>query len=82
MNDVITIGVDLAKNVFQIHGVDAEGTYQLVVRWMSVVVKGCRTPAVTGCLRRARSAGVGQASGEETAGGSGSMARPVRSMGI
>jgi transposase len=25
MNDVITIGVDLAKNVFQIHGVDAEG---------------------------------------------------------
>ena len=30
MNDVITIGVDLAKNVFQIHGVDAEGT--VVVR--------------------------------------------------
>ena len=25
MNDVITIGVDLAKSVFQIHGVDAEG---------------------------------------------------------
>ena len=25
MNDVITIGVDLAKNVFQVHGVDAEG---------------------------------------------------------
>ena len=25
MNEVITIGVDLAKNVFQIHGVDAEG---------------------------------------------------------
>ena len=25
MNQVITIGVDLAKNVFQIHGVDAEG---------------------------------------------------------
>ncbi|MDP7099027.1 MAG: hypothetical protein QF511_11065, partial [Rhodospirillales bacterium] len=31
-------------------------------------VKGCRTPAVAGHLRRARSAGVGQASGEETAG--------------
>lgn len=25
MNEVITIGVDLAKNVFQIHGVDASG---------------------------------------------------------
>jgi len=25
MNEVITIGVDLAKNVFQIHGVDVEG---------------------------------------------------------
>ncbi len=25
MNDVITMGVDLAKNVFQVHGVDAEG---------------------------------------------------------
>lgn len=26
MNEVITIGVDLSKNVFQIHGIDAEGT--------------------------------------------------------
>ena len=25
MNEVITIGVDLAKNVFQVHGVDDEG---------------------------------------------------------
>ena len=25
MNEVITIGVDLAKSVFQSHGVDAEG---------------------------------------------------------
>ncbi len=25
MNEVITIGVDLAKNDFQVHGVDAEG---------------------------------------------------------
>ena len=25
MNDVITIGIDLAKNVFQVHGVDDEG---------------------------------------------------------
>ncbi len=26
MKEVITIGVDLAKNVFQVHGVDAEGS--------------------------------------------------------
>ena len=25
MNEVITIGVDLAKNIFQVHGIDAEG---------------------------------------------------------
>ena len=25
MNDIATIGVDLAKSVFQLHGVDAEG---------------------------------------------------------
>ncbi len=25
MNEVITIGLDLAKNVFQVHGVDASG---------------------------------------------------------
>ena len=30
MSDVITIGVDLAKSVFQVHGVDAEGA--VVVR--------------------------------------------------
>ena len=30
MNEVVTVGVDLAKNVFQVHGVDAEGT--VVVR--------------------------------------------------
>ncbi len=34
----------------------------------SAFVKGCRTPAVSGCLRRTRSVGVGQASGEETVG--------------
>ena len=30
MNEVITIGVDLAKNVFQVHSVDAKGA--VVVR--------------------------------------------------
>ncbi len=27
MNEVITIGVDLAKNVFQVHGVDVRQWY-------------------------------------------------------
>ena len=26
MNEITTIGLDLAKHVFQVHGVDAEGT--------------------------------------------------------
>jgi len=26
MSEVITMGVDLAKNVFQVHGVDTDGT--------------------------------------------------------
>jgi len=30
MKEVATIGLDLAKNVFQLHGVDAEG--QVVIR--------------------------------------------------
>ena len=46
----------------------------------SVVVKGCRTSAVTRWLRRARTAGVGQASREETAGGLGAAVRPVRAL--
>ena len=25
MNDVVTVGIDLAKNVFAVHGVDASG---------------------------------------------------------
>ena len=48
----------------------------------SACVKGCRTPAVTRLLRQTGTAGVGQASGEETAGRLRSMLRPVRSMGI
>jgi hypothetical protein len=26
MNEITTVGLDLAKNVFQVHGVDGEGT--------------------------------------------------------
>ena len=36
---------------------------------MSAIVKGSRTPATRGWLGAARVAGVGEASGEETAGG-------------
>ena len=32
MNDVATMGIDLAKNVFAVHGVDAAG--QVVLRRM------------------------------------------------
>ena len=49
---------------------------------MSESVKGCRTPAVYRCLPRSRSAGVGQASGEETAGRLGSVFRLEQPMGI
>ena len=48
----------------------------------SAIVKGSRTPAVAGPVRRTRSAGVGEASKEETAGGLGAAVRAVRSMGI
>jgi len=44
--------------------------------------KGCRTSAVAGCQRPPRSAGVGQASREETAGSLGSAFWFVRAMGI
>ncbi len=40
-------------------------------------VKGSRTPVVAGRVPRTRSAGVGEASGEETAGGLGAAVRAV-----
>jgi hypothetical protein len=39
MGDVITIGVDLAKSVFQVHGVDAEGRRQLRRRQVVPVLR-------------------------------------------
>ena len=34
MGEVSTIGVDIAKSVFQIHGVDADGTASMpMARW-------------------------------------------------
>ena len=53
MKEVITIGVDLAKNVFQVHGVDPERPFR-PIRWklylpmsMPIVVT---TPALCGML--------------------------------
>ncbi len=46
MNEVITIGVDLAKNVFRAHGVDAEG---------AVVVRRRERRLMTGGIRHALS---------------------------
>ena len=48
----------------------------------SAPVKGCRTPAVAVSVRQAGTAGVGQASGEETAERSGLVVRLARPMGI
>ncbi len=48
----------------------------------SEFVKGCRTPAVAVRLRRSRPAGVGQASGEETAGRLGSVVWLAQPRGI
>ncbi len=54
MNEVITIGVDLAKNVFQVHGVDAEGA--VVVRRQlrrgRIVGRGRATAAAASRLAR------------------------------
>jgi transposase len=44
MNDVITIGLDLAKNVFQVHGVDVEGNV--------VIRKQLRRRQVMGFFRK------------------------------
>jgi len=39
MNEIITIGVDLAKNVFQVYGVDAQGAVVVrrQLRWGQVL---------------------------------------------
>ena len=56
--------------------------HSAVLPGMTASVKGCRTSAVAGCYRHPRSAGVGQASMEETAGSLGSAARRGVAMGI
>lgn len=35
MDEITTIGIDLAKNVFQVHAVDASGAVVSVRRWVA-----------------------------------------------
>jgi transposase len=40
MKEVITIGVDLAKNVFQVHGIDTEGAVVLCRQFLGPAQAG------------------------------------------
>ena len=42
MNEITTVGLDLAKHVFQVHGVDAEGTTVLRKQLQSELYRFCR----------------------------------------
>jgi hypothetical protein len=68
MEDVSTIGLDIAKSVFQVHGTNVAGEVVNRTSLTSGVVKGSRTPADEGRRLHTRAAGVREASGEETAG--------------
>ncbi len=59
MNEVITIGLDLAKNVFQIHGVDASGE--------SVIRRQLRRRYVLSFLKKAAPDSVSELSADEHA---------------
>jgi hypothetical protein len=53
MNDVVTLGIDLAKNVFAVHGVDATGR---VVLSLGVASRRQGSPkhrarAINSCVR-------------------------------
>ena len=41
MSEITTIGLDLAKHVFQVHGIDAEGTTVMRKRLRRNQVLGC-----------------------------------------
>jgi transposase len=51
MQTVTTIGLDIAKSVFQVHGVDAAG--QVVIRRMPALTRrraqGAREPKIAAC---------------------------------
>ncbi len=47
MQEITTIGLDIAKSVFQVHGIDASG--EVVIRRQLGVVKSC--PSFASCRR-------------------------------
>jgi transposase len=61
---VTTIGLDLAKNVFQVHGVDAAGkvVYQRQLRRGQVIAFFKKLRSVSSAWRRARQVTIGRAS--------------------
>jgi transposase len=56
MNEITTIGLDLAKHVFQVHGIDAQGTAVLRKRLRrgQMLAFFSRLPPVWLAWRRAR----------------------------
>ena len=68
MSEVITIGVDLAKNVFQVHGVDAEG---------AVVVRRQLRRGQGRCMRESIGAGTARKRYGKVA-----LARPLSGIGM
>jgi len=51
MGEVTTIGLDLAKHVFQVHGVDAEGATVLRKQLRRAQVLDAKTASVNACSR-------------------------------
>jgi len=64
MGEVSTIGLDIAKSVFQVHGVDAEGTVVIRKRIgrAKVLAFFARLPSASLVLRRVRALIIGAAS--------------------
>jgi transposase len=64
MSEITTIGLDLAKHVFQVHGIDAEGTTVLRKRLRRSQVAGffSRLPRCVGGWKRVPQPTTGRAS--------------------
>ena len=64
MSEITTIGLDLAKHVFQVHGIDAQGTTVLRKRLRrgQVLAFFSRIPAVWSGWKRVRRRITGRAS--------------------
>ena len=60
MNQITTIGLDLAEKIFQVHGIDADGRAVVLT---TILVRRGRTP---GSHRRIRSCCLGGGDGSRT----------------